>query len=313
MLVIGEDLGGSKLSAVLVATDHTVVHRTWVNHQVTSYADVVGMLGAVVDDCKRVARDLGSEVSAVGVAVAGCLSRDRERLLHAANLGCRNRALASDLRRRCGGLPVVIDNDGNAAALAELHVGAAIGSHTLVLITLGTGVGGGIVVDGQPLIGARGLAAELGHLPVTDDGADCWCGGRGCLELVASGPGIARAAGVATSVEAVDAARAGQPAALDALRAAGRHVGEALVSIFPVVDPDLVLLGGSVSQAAGQFLLPTVRAVIRKRRVLRVVTAAVPVGLAALGPEAGALGAAELALQLVNVSQHAELSKAKEI
>lgn len=294
-LVIGADLGGTKLAAVLVNHDHEVVHRIWIEHSAKSYPDLTMRLASVVAQCERVAADHGTEVGAMGLAIAGWLSRDRERLLWAANLGARDEAIGADLRRRFG-LPIVIDNDGNAAAMAEHRIGAGAGCNTLVLITLGTGVGGGIIVDGHPMIGALGLAGELGHLPVS--GVEpCVCGGRGCLELLASGPAIARSAGATSAVEVVTSATGGDAVALAALTSAGRFVGEALARIIPVIDPDLVLLGGSLAHAAGDILMPAVRSALRDRRSLSRVAGLPRVSLAALGPEAGALGAAELVLQ----------------
>ena len=143
----------------------------------------------------------------------------------------------------------MIENDGNASALAEARTFEE--SRCVVVLTLGTGVGGGVVVDGQLLLGASGLAAELGHLSVGKGGPPCVCGGRGCLELFASGPAIARAGHAATSAEVVAAADAGDATAQRVLRAAGAAIGRAIVLLIPVVDPDLVLITGRLADAAG--------------------------------------------------------------
>jgi glucokinase len=236
---------------------------------------------------------MGGDIAALGVAVAGWLSRDREKVVWAANLGTRDKDLGSELRQRFR-LPIVIENDGNAAAMSELR--AAGNPHCLVLFVLGTGVGGGVVIDGKPVLGARGFAGELGHLPVDPGGALCVCGGRGCLELAASGPGIARAAGAATGVEAVLAARNGGSAALAALQAAGASIGRAVALLMPVIDPDVVLVGGRLAEAAADYLLPAAQAALEDERPLRDVRPAPVLRLSRLGPDAGAIGAAQLAL-----------------
>jgi glucokinase len=238
---------------------------------------------------------------AVGAAVAGWLTGDRERLIWGANLGARDEPVRAELSRRLG-LPVWVDNDGNATARAEYRAGAAGGWKSLVLFTLGTGVGGGIVIGGQPLVGAFGVAGELGHMTVDEGGAVCVCGGRGCLELVASAPGIARAGRAATSAEVVAAARAGDAVAAAALEAAGRALGRAAAQLVPIVDPDMVLLGGSVAHAGSDYLLPAARAVLEDQRPLAAVLRPPPVGLGRLGPEAGALGAADLAREALLAS-----------
>ncbi|MCU1488896.1 MAG: hypothetical protein JWM85_301, partial [Acidimicrobiaceae bacterium] len=236
-MAIGADLGGTKLAAVLLDATGAVVHRIWLEGYAESYDAVVAGLEGAVGECRAVAAVHGAEVEALGLSVAGWLSRDRERLVWGANLGARDQDIGVDLRRRLR-IPVVIENDGNATALAEFRAAGA-SARCFVLITLGTGVGGGVIVDGRPLVGANGLAAELGHLPVSEPGERCVCGGRGCLELVASGPGIARAGGAPTSFEIVDAARGGDPRALAVLSAAGQAIGRAVARLLPVVDPDL--------------------------------------------------------------------------
>jgi len=295
-MVVGADIGGTKLCAVLTSASGDVAHRTWTEHAVGAPGDLVDRLVTAVDGCREVASGVGGEVVAVGVAVAAWLTRDRQELTLGANLGARDRELGAELRRRLG-LPVAIENDGNATALAESR--CAQESHCLVVFTLGTGVGGGVVIDEQPLLGAGGLAGELGHLCVAEDGPPCVCGGRGCLELFASGPAIARAGQATTSSEVVAAAEAGDAAALQVLRAAGAAIGRAVALLVPVVDPDLVLLSGRLADAAAAYLLPAARATLDGERPLRHVTAPPRIELGRVGPEAGAIGAAELALGIV--------------
>jgi glucokinase len=292
-MVVGADIGGTKLCTVLAGDDRRVTHRTWTEHGVGARGELTDYLVTAVEECREVARRSGGEVVAVGVSVAGWLSADRDRLIVGANLGARDRDLGGELRRRLG-LPVVIENDGNTSALAEAR--AAKESRCLVVLTLGTGLGGGVVIDGQLLLGASGLAGELGHLSVGKGGPPCVCGGRGCLEMFASGPAIARAGHAETSAEVVAAAEAGDAAAQRVLRAAGAAIGRAVVLLVPVVDPDLVLVSGRLADAAGRYLLPAARATVNRARPLRDVTAPPRIDLGRVGPEAAAIGAAELAL-----------------
>ena len=295
-MVVGADIGGTKLCTVLAGDDHRVAYRTWAEHGtggIGGTGELVDYLVTAVEDSREAARGLGGEVVAVGVSVAGWLSQDRERLIEGANLGARDRDLGGELRHRLG-LPVVLENDGNTSALAEAR--AAKESRCLVVLTLGTGVGGGVVIDGQLVLGASGLAAELGHLSVGKGGPPCVCGGRGCLELFASGPAVARAGHAATSAEVVAAADGGDATAQRVLRAAGAAIGRAIVLLVPVVDPDLVLISGRLADAAANYLLPAARATVNRTRPLRQVNAPPRIDLGRVGPEAAAIGAAELAL-----------------
>lgn len=293
-MVVGADLGGTKLAAVLVDGAHTVVHRIWLDRPGAGLAALVVALEAAVAECQVVAAGLGGEVGAVGLAVAGWLSADREHLVWGANLSARDHELGAELRGRLQ-VPVVIENDGNATALGEFRA-AGLSQGCMAVFTFGTGVGGGVIVDGRPLIGARGLAGELGHMPVTDGGGPCVCGGRGCLELFTSGPGLARAGGTSSSFEVVAAARAGDAGALGVLSTAGKAIGRAAAVLVAVVDPDIVVLAGSLAHAAGEYLLPAARSALAEERPLRAVRLPPPIELGRLGRDAGAIGAAELVL-----------------
>jgi glucokinase len=180
----------------------------------------------------------------------------------------------------------------------------------LVMLTLGTGVGGGLVASGTLLHGAAGLAGELGHLPASPDGPPCACGGRGCLEIYASGPAVARQAAMAcqaaragdaraaaqpiTAEDVVAAARAGDPEAAQILAAAGAAVGRAVAQLVPVLNPDLVLLGGGLATGATDLVLIPARRALAEATPLSAVVAPPPVHLAACGADAGALGASYL-------------------
>jgi glucokinase len=211
---------------------------------------------------------------------------------------------------------VFLHNDGDATAYAEYVRGAGQGARTLVAIALGTGVGGGIVINGQVLTGSRGLGGELGHLQVEEDGPRCTCGGVGCLELYASGRAVAEAAAgrggrasgrpggasrrlidatVITAADVVTAARSHDREAVEVLAAAGRAVGRAVGRIAAVVDPDLVVLSGSLAESAGDLIIEPAAAQLRRCWPLAAVSDPVPIRLGSCGRTAAALGAAEMA------------------
>ena len=264
-------------------------------------------------------------LTAVGLSVAGWLSRDRLEVRTAANLGLAATPLAglAEARLNC---PVLMENDGNAAAFAEYVRGAGRAAEVLMLITLGTGVGGGIVVSGVLAGGSHGLAGEIGHLPIDPAGPDCCCGGRGCLELYASGPGLAAQAqaragqpegaailsladgrpGQITARQVIAAARGGDAWAAGLLARAGYAVAQAVACVMPVLDPDLVVLSGSVAMSAGDLILDPARQQLARAPVLPAVLSPVPVVLGQTGPGAAALGAAELARRLPGSYQPAQ-------
>jgi len=293
--VIGVDLGGTSVRAVAVGPGGKVLHQLATTHTARDYQAVLSLLSRVVTECRR-AVDLPA--AAAGVALAGWFSADREELLTAANLGIGRVPLRRDLEQRLG-LPVAVDNDGNAAALAEARAGAGRAARMLVMLTIGTGVGGGIVAGGSLITGAAGLGGELGHIPADRDGPLCACGGRGCLEAYASGPAIARSwprAGkaAATAEDVVAAARSGDPTAAAVLRAAGAAIGRVVAGLVPVLNPDIVLLGGGLIMGATDLVLVPARLALADALPLSRMSPAPPVRLASCGPGAGALGAAYL-------------------
>ena len=299
-VVIGLDLGGSTVRAVVTGPGG-VRHRAAVRHTARGYPALLALLDQVVTQCQQATGPRPAQ--AVGLAVAGWLSADREQLITAANLGVAGVPLRRDLEQRLG-LPVTVDNDGNAAALAEARAGSGQQARMLVMLTLGTGVGGGIVTSDRLLTGAAGLAGELGHLPSISNGPSCPCGGRGCLEVYASGPAVARAAaraglagpggGSPTAEDVVAAARGGAPGAVQALAAAGEAVGRAVARLVPVLNPDLVLLGGGLAAGATDLVLIPARRTLAEATPLSNVVAAPPVRLGTCGADAGALGASYL-------------------
>jgi glucokinase len=310
---IGVDIGGTKVGAVVCDHNGVVLHRTWRRHEARGYSATLETIDDVVAGCLDAAALDGWRVAAVGVAIAAWLDADRLRVREAANLGFSQRPLAADLRTRLG-RPVRLVNDGDAAAAAEAYFGAGVGEHMVVVLTLGTGVGGGIVLDGRPFTGSSGLAAELGHIQVVTAARRCVCGSTGCLELLASGTAVAQAGRSAaatgeaplllamargdpravTSDDVAVAASAGDAGARRVLAEAGAHLGTALGVLTSIVDPSIVVLSGGLAAGAGEIVVPAAQAALEERMSLGRLRVPPRIRLARAGQEAGARGAAAL-------------------
>jgi glucokinase len=254
-------------------------------------------------------------VAAVGLAVAGFVDEKRSLLRFAPNLPMQDRPLRDLISPRVG-LPVVVENDANAAAWAEWRFGAGRGETRLVCVTLGTGIGGGIVFDGEVQRGRHGMAGEFGHMVVVPDGHRCECGNRGCLEQYASGNRLGREArelaraGSPVTVPLVErvggdidalvgpliteAARDGDPCAVELFEDVGRWLGIGLANLAAALDPGVFVIGGGVSDA-GELLLRPARESFRRTLTGRGFRPEPRIVVADLGPEAGLVGAADLA------------------
>jgi glucokinase len=308
-LAIGVDIGGSKVAAGVVDDDGRVIDT---ERRETPGDDVEQTESVIVEVVNTLAAR--HEVTAVGVGAAGWIADDHATVLYAPHLAWRNEPLRDALADRIR-LPLVIENDGNAAAWAEYRFGAAQGQKVVVCITLGTGIGGGLIINGSVYRGAFGVACEYGHMTVVPDGRRCACGNRGCWEMYASGRALARdarelaadspvaAAGMielAGSVDALSgpvvtaAAQAGDSAALSICTTMGRWLGRGLASLAAVLDPSLFVIGGGVS-AAGDILLKPAREEFAYTLTGRGFRPTAGVALAAAGPDAGLIGAADLA------------------
>jgi glucokinase len=286
-LVIGVDLGGTKLLA-------GVVDRTGRIGMTKEVATPTASQDSVLDALDEVIADVMEDgVAAIGFGVPVNLDRTTGRGYRATNLPLRDVDLAARVRERFR-LPVGVENDGNAAALAEWRLGAGRGARDLVMLTLGTGVGGGIVLDGRLY---RGWA-ELGHVVVLAGGPPCQgnCHGHGHLEAVASGQAATRAArelwgGDASAHTLVSRAREGDADAAAALTRIGEYLGAAIGSLANIFDPDLVIVGGGFGAAAGELVLEPARASARCEAI-QPADERLQIVEAELGEEAGLIGAA---------------------
>jgi predicted NBD/HSP70 family sugar kinase len=267
----------------------------------SSVADIAADLAELAGRVRRGPLD-GDSIVGVGVAVVGIVRRSDGMVALAPNLGWRDEPLGEHLAAALGiDAPIAFANESDLAALAELRRGVARNVNDVVLIWGSVGVGGGLIVGGEPLTGAAGYGGELGHIPVNPDGLPCRCGSIGCWETEVGGSAILRRAGYPpeggpSALDAVLAdAEAGSPIALDAFAETGRWLGIGLAGVINILNPELVLIGGRFA-ASYPFLRTALEAEL-DRRVLRASRRLVRVIPATLGVDAPLLGAAELAFE----------------
>lgn len=304
---VGVDIGGTKIAGGVVADDGTIVEylRVSTPERPEELADAVAVM----------VRDLASrhEVRTVGVAAAGFIDATRSIIVHAPNIDWHNEPLRAELEARIG-RPVTLENDANAAGWGEFRFGAGQGSTNLVMLTLGTGVGGAVIIDGTLLLGGNGIAGELGHIRFIRGGRACGCGQNGCLEQYASGRALQReisdiadAGGIGARLAEARNARGvvpgaamallveeEDPGALEAVRRVATALGEACGGFQAVLDPELFVIGGGVADL-GERLLEPVRVAYETslpgygdRPIARF-------AIATLGNDAGLIGVADLA------------------
>ena len=309
---IGVDIGGTKVAAGLVDTDGRVLQRSRreTPHRSKSPQVVEDTIAEVISEL----RDY-REAIAVGIGAAGFVDATQSSVLFAPHLSWRHEPLRDAMRRRVG-LPVVVENDANAALWAEWRFGAAQGEDNVVCVNLGTGIGGGVLVDGQLYRGRYGVAGEFGHMQVVAGGHRCECGNRGCWEQYASGNALVREArelalagspvahnlldlveGDATRLTGpmvTAAAKDGDAAAVELFEEIGRWLGVGLANLAAAFDPGLFVIGGGVSDA-GELLLNPAREAFRRQLTGRGFRPEARIVRAQLGNEAGLIGAADLA------------------
>jgi glucokinase len=310
-LTIGVDIGGTKVLGGVVDASGEVIAQT---RRHTPAEDPGETLDKIVD----VIRELSAlyPIEAVGIGAAGWIDATRSTVLFAPNLAWRNEPLRERIAERIP-LPVVVENDANVAAWAEFQFGAARDAHeSMVLFTVGTGIGGGIVLGGSLLRGAYGIAAEFGHVVMTPGGRLCGCGRHGCLEQYASGSSLVRFAREAaqadpdaaayllklsggvvediTGLLVTQAARSGDLAAQSAFDQVGYWLGIALADMVQILDPQVLVVGGGVVDA-GELLLRPTRASYIEALQQRGRLPVAEVRGALMGNLAGVVGAADLA------------------
>jgi glucokinase len=288
---LGLDLGATNLKWAVVQHDAGAWH-TLDRAQVPTRLDAgpegtVDQLGTV----GRVAMERWPGIISAGIGIPGLYDPRTGTTRFLVNIrgAWAGRPVAAPVAAALG-VPVAMINDARAFGVAELRLGAGRGASSMVGLTLGTGVGGVIAIDGKVHQGHDGTAGELGHQTIDPDGPSCNCGNVGCLEAFARADRLAEACGTATAEEAVERARAGDAAAIEGLRRVGRYLGIGIANMITVIAPDRVVIGGGIA-AAGDLLLDAARAEIR-RRVLTTAVDEVAIVLAELGIWAGSIGAA---------------------
>lgn len=307
---VGVDLGGTKMAVGVLGEDAEVRYRATEPSLGLPADELLARIEAELR--KAVAAE--PEVDAIGLGIPCTIDRARGIAISSVNLPLVELPIRDLISERLG-LPTFIDNDGNVAALAEHRLGAARAAGTTVMLTVGTGIGGGLVLDEQVFRGSNGAGAELGHIVIAENGPRCQgnCPNHGCVEALASGTALARegraAAGSApgsalgralaeggpfTGKTVTDAALAGDKTAIEVVGEIGRHLGVALASLANVFEPDVIVIGGGVA-AVGELLIAPARQELASRALPPMNRT--PVVLAELGPEAGMIGAATMALE----------------
>ncbi len=309
-LAIGIDIGGTKIAAGVVDADGQVLARRLAETPGTDPSAVLATIGDLVEQ-------LGAEhhVEALGIGAAGFVDASGSTVLFAPHLAWRNEPLRDAITERTG-LPVVVENDANATGWAEWRFGAVQDEPDVVVVTLGTGIGGAIVIDGAPYRGRFGIAGEFGHMRVVPDGLPCDCGNHGCWEQYASGRVLTRrgraaaedgtelgrrlldaVGGVADDIHGTHvtaAARDGDEEAIAWIADVGDWLGVGIANLVAALDPGVVVIGGGLSDA-GDLLLEPARAAFSRSLTGRGHRPEARIVAAELGPEAGLIGAADMA------------------
>ena len=292
--VIGIDVGGTKIAAGLVDANGSLREQVERPTPTASQGELLTALEEVVAALLRL-----GPVAAIGIGVPSRVDQVARRVVASVHIPLEGVDLAARMTERFD-LPTAIENDGNAATVAEWTIGAGRGTADMIMLTLGTGIGGGLVLAGRPFRGALGVGAELGHMVVDFDGPPCGgtCRGHGHFETLASGSTADEKAaelGLKDGRALVEAARSGDASALSALTGIGRVLGAGLVTLVNVFNPELIVIGGGFG-AAGDLVLDPARAVVAEE-ALEPGRDSVRIVRAALGPEAGVVGAGLIAFE----------------
>lgn len=307
---IGIDIGGTKVAAGVVDDDGTIVRRVV---QPTPSQSPQAVEDAIVQVYRTLSSD--HEVGSVGIGAAGWVDSEQAVVRFSPHLAWRNEPLKARLNQRID-VPVIVDNDANAAAWAEYRFGSGRNGQVMVCITLGTGIGGAIIINGKLFRGRYGMAGEFGHVGVVPDGHWCPCGNRGCWEQYASGNALVRDAKALMRenspraqalLRAVDGdvdrligpdvtaqAVAGDPMSIELIADVGRWLGRGLADLAASLDPDLFVIGGGVS-AAGDLLIDPAREAFSRTLTGRGFRPPADIVLARFRNDAGLIGAADLA------------------
>lgn len=309
-LAIGLDLGGTNIKGILIDGAGNVHSKTDIATQAGDGPEAVARrMAEMISAFEEAAEKAGRKAIGVGIGIPGLPEQESGVVVFAPNLGWKNVPLLKFLRAAVS-LPVIMENDANAAALGEQWLGAGRGSANMIIITIGTGIGGGLVLDGKLYTGTSGSAGEIGHTVINPQGPLCSCGSRGCLETYTSATAMIRMAreavkqGKKTCLAAkekidardiVDAAIEGDSAAAEIVSFAAKYLGIGIANMINILNPDKVVIGGGVA-GAGDILFDPLISSVRKWS-LKAAADAVKIVPAQLGNTAGCIGAARLVLE----------------
>lgn len=312
MNYIGIDLGGTNIAVGIVNEKGSILAQTSTpTLPERPYTDLVKDMAGCILSVMNEAGVTQDDIQSIGIGVPGVADQKEGVVVFCTNLGWHNVPLRAEMQKYIN-KPVYIDNDATVAGLAENYAGVSAGCESSVFLTLGTGLGGGIIINGKPWSGAHGVGSELGHMTLAVDGVPCTCGNDGCVERYCSATAIIRMAKQAVQAYpdslilklaqndpekinarvVIDAAKAGDPTAMEVFNRFTRYLAITINNITCFLDPEMVVLGGGVSKA-GDFLLDHVRAQL-PRYLLYKSLPSPKVELARLGNEAGIIGAAML-------------------
>src|SRR5688572_8767210 len=306
--VLAADLGGTNLRVAAVdLAGSLLAERRCPTPRSGTASDIVD---ALVREAAAASDTVGGQPRAFGVAAAALIDSGGSRVLSAPNLPVLNDLVLSEVISEKLRISVVLENDATAAAIGEHWLGAARGAEHFICLTLGTGVGGGLILDGKPYRGAGGTAGEIGHINVEPEGAPCGCGSHGCLEQYASATGLTRMAreliakdpdsslaSVAdlSADDIYEAAKNGDAAGLECFRQMGRYLGMAIADLIDVLNPQVIAIGGGVAAGWDAFI-DHLRCEV-KERAFRHPAELARIVRAELGDFAGILGAARIAIE----------------
>ncbi|WP_332691080.1 ROK family glucokinase [Halalkalibacter lacteus] len=313
---VGVDIGGTTIKLAFVTLDGDIVTKWEIpTNKIDDGKHITSDIARAIEEKREELGVTNDALKAIGLGAPGFINMESGFIYHAVNIGWKNFALKDELEKETG-LSVTVDNDANIAALGEMWRGAGDEAKNLLCVTLGTGVGGGVIVNGQILHGVNGMAGEIGHLTsITDEsGAPCNCGKTGCLETIASATGIARLAmegvqkqpdsilqtvferqGTLTAKDVFDAVKAEDELAKSIIDEISFHLGLALANLANALNPEIIVLGGGVSKA-GDLLMNPLKEQFKCFALPRVEEGC-KFRIATLGNDAGVIGGAWLAKQ----------------
>jgi glucokinase len=262
-MIIGVDLGGTKILTSLADSEGRIISTVRIDTQAKLGPEkVIANIIKSISLAAKQARVPLSRISKIGIGAPGPIL-GQAIVVSPPNLpGWQNVNIKSILQKKLN-KKIYVENDANAAAFGEFRFGAGKGFRNLIYITLSTGIGGGIIIDGKAYTGSIGTAGEIGHMVIDPDGPKCGCGNRGCLEALAAGPAIARMAGQKNALEAELAARRGNKKAKNAIEKAAKYIGIGIANLNNILNPDIFVIGGGVSNM-GRLLLDPVKSWAKK-------------------------------------------------